>query len=85
MWTIDCGHGGIAGIQLGQEELLEEAQILQPASVEEIELAFGHEPKTINGCGQVSTGFNVASCPHVTSGTSDRNPIRLARRVKPDP
>ena len=48
------------------------SQILQPASVEEIELALRHEPKTINGCGQVSTGFNVASCPHVTSGTSDR-------------
>jgi hypothetical protein len=52
--TIDCGHGGIAGIQLGQEELLEEAQILQPASVEEIELALGHKPTTINGCGQAS-------------------------------
>ena len=42
-----------------------------------------HKPKTIHGCGEASTRFAVVGCPHVTSGTSERNPIGLARRVKP--
>jgi len=52
----------------------EEAQVHQP-SVEETELALGHEPKAINGHGQASTRFAVVGYPHVTSGTSDGNPI----------
>jgi hypothetical protein len=44
-------------------------------SVEETELALGHEPKAINGRGHASTRFTVVGYPHVTSGTSDGTPI----------
>jgi hypothetical protein len=52
----------------------EEAQIFQPAA-EETEMTLGYEPKAINGRGQASTRFTVVGYPHVTSGTSDGNPI----------
>jgi hypothetical protein len=43
---------------------------------------FSSQPQDPIG-NESSARFTVVGCPHVTSGTCDRNPIRLARCVKP--